>query len=755
MKRTRFFVVLLTGVTFLARMAGATGLLVPKDRDLPPLGIKSHRVEVEIKDGVATTELTQVFLNSTKRQLEATYVFPIPAGAALTDFALYINGKRTGGRVIDADKARQTYEDIVRRMRDPGLLEYIGRRMLKMRVFPIPPQSTQKVEVRYSQTVPFDAGLYRYTFPLKTGEKASRVLDDFTFQVDLHSRHPLANIYSPSHRVGISQKDDHHAVVGFEEAETLLNKDFQLYFSVTRKQFGLNLLTYRQKDEDGYFALMLSPRLGIEQEDVMPKDVCFVLDTSGSMLQEDRMQSAKDALRFCLKALAEKDRFALIPFSTGVESFRDELQPASSKNVKKALGYVEGMEARGGTNLAGAVVRALEMAPDEDRPYIVVLITDGQPTIGIVVPENILAEVKRANKRNTRIFTFGIAESLDVPLLDGIAEVTGGHSEYVAPGRAIETEISAFFRKVSHPVLTNLELDFGKIKVRDVYPPKLPDLFRGSQVVAFGRYSGSDEVAVRLTGTMKGEKRTFAYDATFPRTDAGADFVAHLWAQRKIAYLLDEIRLHGENKELKDAVIRLSKEYGIATPYTSYLVLEDEEQYVRHGLVDRDALRAAGKAGPPPSAEPEEREKAARRQEAAELSTSGAYFGGEADARAPRGGRKTVDVSEAMRRWKDVKSAGEGGLTRARTTLRRADGKTFVLIRGVYVDTAYREGLEEIEIQFGSDAYFALLRAVPELKPYLGVGSHVIVVLRNRAVIVGDEGAEKMDEEEIREFFAE
>ena len=383
-----------------------------------------------------------------------------------------------------------------------------------------------------------------------------------------------------------------------------------------------------------------------------------------------------------------------------------------------------------------------------------VLITDGQPTIGVVEPKEIIAEVKKTNAENTRIFTFGIAESLDVPLLDGIAGVSGGHSEYVAPGRAIETEVSSFFRKVSHPVFTNLRLDFGKIKVRDIYPPRLPDLFRGSQVVAFGRYVGSGEVAVRLRGKMKGQERTFAYDANFAHSAVENSFVADLWAQRKIAYLLDEIRLHGENKELKDEVIRLSKEYGIATPYTSYLVLENEKQYLRHGLVDRDAFRAAGEAGAPRAAE-ENEASAERRAKARQLSQSSAYFGGANGVQAPRGGREAVHISEAMRRWKRTRTADEGGLTQGETTVKRVEGKTFVRIRSVYVDTTYRKTLNTLKVRFGSPAYFALLHAVPEIKPYLGVGTYLVVVLKNRAVIVGEEGTSDLDETKIRGFFTD
>ncbi len=603
----------------MCRGAAATGLLLPKDKGLPPLGIKSHRVEATVKDGVATTRLTEVFINTTKRRLEATYVFPVPKDAALTDFAMYINGKRQSGQIVEADKARQIYEDIVRRMRDPGLLEYMDARLLKMRVFPIEPESTQKIEVSYAYALPFDGGVYRYSFPLRTGDRASKVIEDSTFTVRISSRQTISSVYSPTHKVGVSRKDDHSAVVGFEEEGAMLNKDFVLYFTVAEVDFGLNLLTYRPKGKDGYFALMLAPRVGIKQEDVMPKDVCLLIDVSGSMKQRNSIASARDAVRFCLKSLNPKDRFALVPFSTSVDVFGEGITEATEENVSKALAFVEGLEARGSTQLCGALLEGLKMAPEGGRPYIVVLITDGKPTVGIVKPDEIVAEVKKANKSNVRVFSFGIAENLDVPLLDAITEITRGYSEYVAPGREIETEISSFFRKVSHPVLAGLKLSFGEIKVKDIYPQQLPDLFRGSQVLAFGRYSGSGHVAVELTGTAKGEEKKFGYDADFPEVSAGNEFIPHLWAQRKIAYLLDQIRLHGESKEVKDEVIQLSKEYGIATPYTSYLVLEDEDAYRRHGIVRGRALNTAleaarpGIAAPGPSAGAELRLRAAEK----------------------------------------------------------------------------------------------------------------------------------------------
>jgi len=733
----------------ISQTAGATGLLLPSDRNLPPLAIKYHRVSATITGGVAKTKLTEVFVNSTGRRLEATYIFPIPVGAALTDFAMYINGKRQSGELVEAKRARKIYEEIVRRMRDPGLLEYMDGRLLRLRVFPIEPRSEQKIELSYAHSLPFHGGVYGYTFPLKTGHKASKVLEDFTLSVDITSQVAIKNIYSPTHEVGVARRDDHHATAGLEQEGAVLDRDFKLYYTVTDKDFGLNLLTYRPKGKDGFFALMLAPGADVAQEKVMPKDVCFVLDTSGSMKQEGRIKSAKAALEFCLKALNPRDRFALLTFSTAVDTFGEGLSRAKKGKVEEAVGHLSKLKARGGTDLCGAVVKALRMATDEDRPYLVVLITDGKPTVGTTNPDEIVEAVKEANRSNVRVFTFGIAESLNVPLLDRIAEATKGYSEYVSPGSEIEMEVSAFFSKVSDPILTGLELSFGKVKVKDVYPPELPDLFRGSQLVAFGRYEGSGETAVELTGLSKGEKRRFAYDAQFPEVDVEKDFIATLWARRKIAYLLDQIRLHGDSKELVDEVVRLSKEYGIATPYTSYLVLEDEDAYRRHGILRGPVIGERAEAPAPEAVRVME-------QRARDLSQKGIMLrtrGGEGAAGAVAG-PKAIRFSEDLKEWKHAKTAAAPkGRAGAEAKITRVGERTFVEIRGVFVDTQFEDEMDTLKLKWGSDAYFTALEVMPELKKFLALSERVIVVIGKKALVVGEEGKEKISRDDFYAFF--
>lgn len=731
------------------RGASATGLLVPKDRALPPLVIKNHRVEADVEGHVATTHVTQVFRNNTNQRMEGTYIFPIPADAALTDFAMMINGKRQSGEVLPADKARSIYEDIVRRMKDPGLLEYMEGGLLRMRVFPIEPKSEVKVDVTFSHALPFESGVYQYTFPLKTGTRASTVQEDFTLTVRIAAETPIRNVYSPTHDVGVSRKDEYHAVAGFEQSGMALDTDFQLLYALTDAEFGLNLLAHRVEGQDGYFALMLSPRVDLDESKILPKDVCFVMDTSGSMQQENRIGSAKDAARFCIKALNPKDRFQLITFSSAVDTFTNGLVDASSENVEKALAFVSKIEARGGTDLCGALLKALGQRSDGGRPYMVVLLTDGQPTVGVTEPDDILAAVRDANAAGTRVFTFGIAENLDVPLLDRVAEATRGYPQYVQPGRDIEDKVSAFYRKVSNPVLANLALDFGGVRTYDVYPGQLPDLFRGSQLLVFGRYEGDKHVAVKLTGAIGDEVKEFAYDATFPEATAANGFLPQLWARRKIAFLLDQVRLHGQSQELTDEIVRLSREHGIATPYTSYLVLEDEKAYRDHGIVRGDALGRVRREGlvPAPSAEPGAESDDAYFEELSELRQ---------DLEA--GGRMAADrniaFGEALRAAKG--SASVTGTAGKRTTSRliRAGARNFVQYRGAFVDTALTEEMKALRIKFGSDAYFTAFRALPEeVRDALKLGDTVVVVINGRALFVADDGEEDLSAAEIKAFF--
>ncbi len=560
----------------------AAGLLIPADRDTPPLDMVSHQVEVSIVEQVAVTRVTQTFRNHTDRPLEATYVFPVPKGASVNKFTLWVDGKETAGEMVEADKARQVYTDIVRRTQDPGLLEYMDANLLRLRVFPVPAHGDQKLSLRFTSVAPKDAGLVEYVYPLKTDGKAARTLEKFSLRATLESQHAVQNVYSPSHSIKVKHHGDHKAEVVCEREQAVLDQDFQLTFTLGRKDVGLTSFLHRpDAGRDGHFMLLLAPRAELSHSRQVPRDMVFVLDTSGSMAGA-KMEQARKALHFCLNQLAPRDRFAVVGFATTVNKFADALVPASDKEQLRQAGkWVDELEATGGTAIDEALTAALDYrGTDGTRCFTIVFFTDGQPTIGEQVPDKILKNVAARNTSGTRIFTLGVGDDVNAALLDRLAEDTRAVSTYVRPTEDIEARVSSLYGKIGHPVLTDLKLTCrGGVTLSEMYPKELPDLFHGGQLVVLGRYSGKGHAALTLTGKAGKESQEFVYEVVFPeKTGDDRAFVADLWARRKVGYLLDQVRRNGEQKELVEEIVKLAKKHGITTPYTSYLVVPDTTQ---------------------------------------------------------------------------------------------------------------------------------------------------------------------------------
>jgi len=740
----------------------AGGLMLPSDPALAPLALKYHRVSVEIHDLVATTTVKQAFRNSTGRRLEATYVFPLPRDATLSEFIMIVDGREVHGEILEHGKAVRIYEDIVRRLRDPGLLEYMGNRLFRARVYPIPPHGLQKIEIRYSQVIRKDSGVCRYVYPLRTGERASRTLDDLTVRVHIQSKEPIKTIYSPTHRIDAVRKSEHEAVAGFEGVRERLDRDFELIWTVSEKELGINLLAHRRKGEDGYFILMLSPPVEVKEKDIQPKDVVFVLDTSGSMRQGNKMTKARAALKFCIRSLRRDDRFNIVRFSTDVDTVYPELTPAAPENVEKACRTIDSYQPRGGTDICNALLTALSMCPEKDRtrPFFVVFLTDGRPTVGVTIPEQILDKVLARNRASVRIFCFGVGYDVNAPLLDSIADKTRAFSVYVRPEEDIELKVSMLFDKVGTPLLIGPELEIKGVHVFDLYPKHLPDVFRGSRILVFGRYRRPGHAAVRITGQTAKGKRTFTYEAVFPGENVDNEFIPKLWATRKVGYLLDQIRLHGETPELREEVVRLSKEYGIMTPYTAFLIVPDEAPVARAVSPPR---RLPG--GPVPLGVRKARSAPAPAGEVAlPMFAEGAGLaGGHArrtlapvtPAAAPGGftartGKAAVDASMLVSR---LRSAATRDETQESSKVRAVGGKVFVLRDSVWTDTKYvsTSSMRTIRVRYASPAWFELWRKRSDLRPWLKLGDRLIVVLDDKLVLrVDEDGLDELTEEARR-----
>ncbi|OWK47257.1 VIT domain-containing protein [Fimbriiglobus ruber] len=591
----------LLGVLVLAAVqsAPAAGLLVPDDVKLPPLAMVNHKVTVAIEDQVAVTTVEQAFRNHTDRNLEATYLFPVPRGASVNKFTMWVDGKETTGELLDAKKAHQVYTDIVRRTQDPGLLEYLGNDLMRLKVFPVLPRKDQKVRISFTSVAPMEQGVVEYVYPLRTDGKATRTLEEFSVKLTIKSQHPVQSVYSPTHAIDLKRKGDNEVAVEFEKSQALLDKDFQLFYGLGKQEIGLTPLTYRPvTGDDGYFMLLISPQIGAMKATRVPRDLVLVLDTSGSM-SDLKMSQAKKALKHLLSNLDEGDRFGLIGFASTVHNYESKLLSANSEQLERARKWVDDLRAGGGTAIQPALDAALDMrTKDPGRSFTIAFFTDGMPTIDERDPAKIVKNVTaRADKsENVRIFTFGVGDDVNATMLDQLADATRAVSTYVRPAEDIETKAAALNAKISHPVMTNVKLTTTNVKLSEMYPPKLPDLFHGGQLVVIGRYTGQGASAVKLTGMVGAEERELVYELTFPVKAEANGFVEHLWARRKVGYLLDQIRASGESKEVVEEVTTLAKKYGIATPYTSYLVVPDAPlPVIRH---ERDRFVPLGGLDP-------------------------------------------------------------------------------------------------------------------------------------------------------------
>ncbi|UEC41200.1 VIT domain-containing protein [Methanothrix sp.] len=695
--------------------AGADGIIIV---DPPPgvdvrldqsLAIKYHHVDIQIKDQVATTRVDQVFVNDNPWTAEGTYIFPLPEGAAVSDFVMWVDGKAVHGEILEADEARTIYDDVVRRMKDPALLEYVGRKALKASVFPIPPGEERKIELEYSQILPVENGLVHYIYPLSTERFSSRPLEDLVVRAQIESREPLKAVYSSRHEVSIDREDDYHALLGLEQSDVLPDRDFELFYTISSEKIGLNLLSFKEEGQDGFFLLLAAPDVKVNEEEIVVKDIILVLDTSGSM-QGEKMDQAKEAARYVLDHLNPLDRFAIVSFATTTRSFSPSLEPAAQAD--KGKDFLDRLEAMGSTDINRAMIEAVGLA-EEVRPTTLIFLTDGLPTEGVTVTGAILDNVAREAPDNVRIFSFGVGDDVDTDLLDQISMDNGGASTYVRPGEEIDEEVSAFYRKVKMPVLSDLSLDWGDIIVDQVYPQRIPDLFAGSQLIMLGRYREGGPAKITLKGMVNQEERSYTYEDLSFRKEGGDDFIPRLWATRAVGYYLTQIRLYGEKQEWIDSIVSLSTRYGIITPYTSFLVQEKDifsDKGREEAISDFEEEMAAAAAEPA----------------FGEAAVEKAVYQKSLSA-APVGAAVPVNMSVS------TGIDGTSKMVRVSEVLKNVGSKTFLWRNDTWIDTTFDRSMKTKKVAFLGEEYFDLISQVPVLGSYFALGERVIVVHEGQA----------------------
>ena len=735
-----FFCLLFTGL-IAAVSTNAQGVIVPIVCDIRPcrpiprprpipipnaLPVKSIELDTKINGQVATTRVEQVFRNDTPYTLEGTYFFPIPETASIVEFAIWENGKKLVGEVRSREEARRIYDEIVRRQRDPGLLEYAGKDLFQASIFPIPPNSDKKLEMTYSQVLKAESGTVAYRYPLGTGrnlwarqnpriENVSTAntgnrqeFGTVSGKIEIVGKEALRNVYSPSHQIDVNRKGETTATISFESSRN--DNDFQLFYGLSNNDFGMSLLTYREPGKDGYFLLQISPKDNISEKELVNKDIVFVLDTSGSMADEGKMEKARSALLFGVRGLREGDRFNVINFAGEEHLMESKMISADSEGKKRGEEFVKKLTPNGGTNINDALRAAIRQFDSSDRPKMLVFMTDGLPTVGESNAEKIIKNAREVKVDGLRLFTFGVGYDVNTQLLDKLAAENGGTADYIEPKEDIEVKISNFFTKVNSPVLTDLDLDFGNVQTDFMYPRQLTDIFKGTQLTIIGRYKNAADVegiTLRLQGKAGRENRTFNYqNLDFPMRADKNDFLPRLWATRRVGWLMEQIRTNGENKELRDEIVDLGTRYGIVTPYTSYLATDGSERVIGdlplndRAFIGRRNQRAPAKSAPP-------------------AITGSVAVEASKDAKAKSESVSVAEDNEAIIVLANIKKVG---------------AKTFYLENDAWVDSEFKEEskLSEVKLKFASDEYFNLITKELDLAQFFALGKQVIVVWKGK-----------------------
>ena len=568
--------------------------------------VEIERVDatVTIVEQVATTTLDISLRNPTSRRLEAEVILPVPEGVAVRGFDFQGAGEEPSATLLPKDEARRIYDSIVAKIRDPALLEFIDYNLIRSSVFPVEAQGQQKVRLTYEQFCEADGDRIDYVLP------RSESLDykvPWTIQVTATSKRPVATVYSPSHTIDRRiVKGGHRINVRLTEGVDVEPGPFRLSLLLCEDEsVAATLLAYPDaKVGGGYFLLVAGvPAKQPDDRAKIKREVTLVLDRSGSM-NGKKLEQAREAALQIIAGLEPGESFNLIVYNESVDVFSTQPVVKDESNVAAARKYLDGVLARGGTNIHDALVEALRQKPTRDRLPIVLFLTDGRPTIGETSEKTIRETVKAVNKYRKRVFTFGVGVDVNSPLLETIAYRSRATATFVLPGEDIELKVAGVFRRLAGPILAEPKLSVvdadGKPqagRVRDLIPSELPDVFDGDQLVLVGQYVSERPLMMQLTGNYLGQTQTFRFKFRLDKATTRNAFVPRLWANRKIGILVDAVRASGAEvgaggstdpkiKELVDEIVRLSTEFGILTEYTAFLAREGTD------LTHRERVRA-------------------------------------------------------------------------------------------------------------------------------------------------------------------
>ncbi len=542
------------------------------------LPMLEQRVKVTIDNQVAVTKLEQSFINNGSVVQETTYRFPLNEKASVQEFGLTgPNGIRQIGAIEEKQEAQQIYQHAQSAGVMPAMAQQADPNSFETKVGAVPPNGRAKIDLTYSELLNYTNGIINYSVPMNIAQIQQQSLDLVSVVVDIRDQKKIVSVKSPSHQIQAQRIDDNHWQVTFERSKDLPAADFQLQYEVTAQRMGFNFLsTQPGSDDKGFFMMMLAPQEVVDARDIVARDIVFIMDVSGSM-SGYKIEQTKAAYNFFIDHLNPDDRFNVISFSDQVNLWQAGMVNADPKHRADAKEFVSKLDATGGTNIDAALQRAVSLFGTVGSTRAIVFLTDGEPTSGVTDFDSIALNMKNCNTAGIRTFTLGVGDNVCSRLLDKLALENRGEALYMHENDALEAKLTGFYESISKPLLVDLNIDWGGIKVSELYPSTLPNVYKGSQVVVVGRYEGSGIASLTLKGMLNDSPQSYPVSANFVKKSIDNKFVARVWAKTKADSLIQEMRAYGETPEKKAEVIKLSKTWQFTTAYTSFISVSQEQ----------------------------------------------------------------------------------------------------------------------------------------------------------------------------------
>ncbi|HEY6804948.1 MAG TPA: VIT and VWA domain-containing protein [Pyrinomonadaceae bacterium] len=601
---TAFFFVQVNVVAQTRPTAGSLTVLNAKGAAASLCPLKHTDVKAEISGFISRVRVTQEFENSFKEKIEAVYTFPLPQDAAVDDMIMTIGTRTIRGKILPREEAQAVYDSAKSNGQVASLLDQERPNIFTQSVANILPGEQIKIEISYVETLKYEDGAYEFVFPMVVGPRyipsapavqkqglapntdqlpdASRITPrmvpptmrsghDISLDIQLDAGLIVDGLTSKTHDVDIERADPRSAHIHLKDITTIPNKDFVLRYDVAGGSIQDALLTHRS-EKGGFFTMMLQPPDRVTVEDVTPKELVFVLDTSGSM-EGFPIEKAKETMKLALNSLNPSDTFNLITFAGDTDILFPKPVPATKENMAKAQLFLKGRGGSGGTEMMTAIKAALEPSDKQDHLRIVCFMTDGY----VGNDMEIVSEVQK--HPNARVFAFGIGDSVNRFLLDKMAEAGRGEVEYVSLNDDGSAAARRFHQRVRNPLLTDISIDWNGLPVADVYPQRIPDLFSAKPVILSGRFTAAASGTIRLKGKIAGNDFVREIPVSFPENMAAHDVLSSLWARRRIDDLMSKDYSGAQNgqmqPELQQTITAVGLEYRLMTQFTSFVAVEE------------------------------------------------------------------------------------------------------------------------------------------------------------------------------------